>query len=149
LIETTTKRLEISAFLTEFLVSAIERSPNELLKVIYLCINRVCRGVAPTHSATFAAEDVYVQICPDYEGLELGIGESLLIKAISESTGRNANLLKADYRKTGDLGLVAQVADPLFNASFSLAELGRVVEFAEQAAYDVQTEETHGRQCLQ
>jgi DNA ligase-1 len=41
LIETTTKRLEISAFLTEFLVTVIEKSPGELLRVIYLCINRV------------------------------------------------------------------------------------------------------------
>ena len=47
------------------------------------------------------------QLSPDYIGIELGIGESLLIKAISESTGRNAGLIKADLKKEGDLGLVA------------------------------------------
>ena len=41
LIEGTTKRLEIAAYLTSFLVQVIERTPDELLKVVYLCINRV------------------------------------------------------------------------------------------------------------
>ena len=41
--------------------------------------------------------------------MELGIGESLLIKAIGESTGRSTALIKADLKKEGDLGLVAMV----------------------------------------
>ena len=49
------------------------------------------------------------QLCPDYVGIELGIGESLLIKAISESTGRSLATVKADLKKEGDLGLVAMV----------------------------------------
>ncbi len=52
------------------------------------------------------------QLCPDYEGTELGIGESLLIKAIAESTGRSLALIKADLKKEGDLGLVAMVRQP-------------------------------------
>lgn len=43
-------------------------------------------------------------------GIELGIGESLLIKAIAESTGRNLPLIKADLKREGDLGLVAMVS---------------------------------------
>ena len=42
-------------------------------------------------------------------GVELGIGESILIKAIGESTGRSLSLIKADLKKDGDLGLVAMV----------------------------------------
>lgn len=42
-------------------------------------------------------------------GIELGIGESLLIKAIAESTGRSLSLIKSDLKKEGDLGLVAMV----------------------------------------
>ena len=42
-------------------------------------------------------------------GIELGIGESLLVKAISESTGRSLATVKADLKKEGDLGLVAMV----------------------------------------
>lgn len=50
------------------------------------------------------------QLCPDYEGLELGIGESLLVKAIAESTGRAAKQIKEDLKKEGDLGKVAMVS---------------------------------------
>lgn len=50
------------------------------------------------------------QLSPDYIGIELGIGESLLIKAIGESTGRSTAVVKADLQKEGDLGLVAMVS---------------------------------------
>ncbi|BGP58446.1 ATP-dependent DNA ligase Cdc17 [Rhodotorula sphaerocarpa] len=82
----TTKRLEISAYLTEFLVNVIERTPEDLLKTVYLCINR---------------------LAPEYESIELGIGESLLMKAIGESCGRTLAQVKAEYKKIGDLGEVA------------------------------------------
>lgn len=85
-IDGTTKRLEITEILTQFLIRVITRSPDNLLHVIYLCINR---------------------LCPDYEGLELGIGESLLIKAIAQSTGREVARIKKDLETLGDLGLVA------------------------------------------
>ncbi len=42
-------------------------------------------------------------------GLELGLGESLIIKAIAQSTGRTPQVIKTDLRKAGDLGLVAEV----------------------------------------
>ncbi|THV04968.1 ATP-dependent DNA ligase [Dendrothele bispora CBS 962.96] len=90
LIEATTKRLEKNALLTSFLLLVIQRSdkkdPKSLLQAVYLCINR---------------------LSPDYIGIELGIGESLLIKAIAESTGRSLATIKADLKKEGDLGLVA------------------------------------------
>ncbi|KAJ1028262.1 hypothetical protein NDA13_003706 [Ustilago tritici] len=85
-IQAMTKRLEITEILTQFLVRVIKRSPDNLLQVVYLCINR---------------------LCPDYEGLELGIGESLLIKAIAQSTGREVARIKKDLEAQGDLGLVA------------------------------------------
>lgn len=52
---------------------------------------------------------IFSQLSPDYIGIELGIGESILIKAIGESTGRNLNTIKAELKKEGDLGLVAMV----------------------------------------
>ncbi|KAG6868593.1 hypothetical protein C0993_000619 [Termitomyces sp. T159_Od127] len=89
-IESTTKRLEKNAFLTSFLLLVIQRSAkddyNSLLQAVYLCINR---------------------LSPDYVGIELGIGESLLVKAIAESTGRTIAIIKADLQREGDLGLVA------------------------------------------
>lgn len=42
-------------------------------------------------------------------GIELGIGEMLLVKAIAESTGRATTKIKEDLRKEGDLGKVAMV----------------------------------------
>ena len=44
-IDATTKRLEISAYLTQFLVDVIEKTPGDLRHVVYLCINRVCTAV--------------------------------------------------------------------------------------------------------
>ncbi|KAF9504468.1 hypothetical protein BS47DRAFT_1368773 [Hydnum rufescens UP504] len=90
MIEATSKRLEITALLTSFLLLVIKRSKegdtDSLRQAVYLCINR---------------------LCPDYKGLELGIGESLLQKAIAESTGRKLEAIKADLKEVGDLGLVA------------------------------------------
>ena len=51
-----------------------------------------------------------MKLSPEYVGVELGIGESLLIKAISESTGRSLAVVKADLKKEGDLGLVASAS---------------------------------------
>lgn len=58
---------------------------------------------------------------PDYVGIELGIGESLLIKAIGESTGRSLSIVKADLKKEGDLGLVAMVSVRFFSIDDLLA----------------------------
>lgn len=89
-IDETTKRLAISSFLTQFLLKVAKnpgKDGGDLLRVVYLCINR---------------------LGPDYEGVELGIGESLIVKAIAQSTGRTPQVIKADLRKVGDLGLVAE-----------------------------------------
>ncbi|KZT65169.1 DNA ligase I [Daedalea quercina L-15889] len=91
LIEATTKRLEKTSLLTAFFLLVIQRSAKRdtqsLLQAVYLCINR---------------------LTPDYVGVELGIGESLLIKAIGESTGRSLAVIKSELKKEGDLGLVAK-----------------------------------------
>lgn len=86
LIELTTKRLQISAHCSLFLQQVLRLTPNDLLPTVQLMINKVAA---------------------DYAGIELGIGESLIIKAISESTGRPLSVTKADHQKIGDLGLVA------------------------------------------
>ena len=43
-----------------------------------------------------------------YEGIELGVGDMILIKAISQATGRPNNKIRADLQEAGDLGIVAQ-----------------------------------------
>ena len=85
-IEMTTKRLEIIAHCSLFLRQVLRLTPNDLLPVILLMINK---------------------LAADYAGIELGIGESLIMKAIGETTGRSINVIKTDQNEIGDLGLVA------------------------------------------
>ncbi|OCK86465.1 ATP-dependent DNA ligase [Lepidopterella palustris CBS 459.81] len=85
-IEMTTKRLEIAAHCSLFLRQVLRLTPNDLLPTIQLMINK---------------------LAADYSGIELGIGESLIMKAIGESTGRSLAVIKADQNDIGDLGLVA------------------------------------------
>ena len=107
-IEATTKRLEILEILTQFLLVVAKRDTattakdSNLLKVVYLCINRVSLLLG----SSFGSDK---QLCPDYMGVELGIGEALIVKAIGESTGRALSKIKEDLRKEGDLGKVAMV----------------------------------------
>ncbi|KAG8531561.1 uncharacterized protein KY384_003191 [Bacidia gigantensis] len=86
LVELTTKRLIISAHCSLFLRQVLRLTPNDLLPTVQLMINK---------------------LAADYAGIELGIGESLIMKAIGESTGRSLQVIKADQAEIGDLGLVA------------------------------------------
>lgn len=86
LIELTTKRLEITEHCALFLRQVLRLTPDDFLPVVNLMINK---------------------LAPDYAGIELGIGESLIMKAIGETTGRSLQVIKADQKDIGDLGLVA------------------------------------------
>ncbi|KAF3347484.1 hypothetical protein VD0002_g2282 [Verticillium dahliae] len=86
LVELTTKRLEIMAHCSKFLRQVLRLTPDDLLPTVLLMINK---------------------LAPDYAGIELGIGESLIMKAIGESTGRTLQIIKQDQKEIGDLGLVA------------------------------------------
>ena len=86
LIEMTTKRLVISAHCSLFLRQVLRLTPQDLLPTVQLMINK---------------------LAADSAGIELGIGESLIMKAIGETTGRSLQVIKADQNEIGDLGLVA------------------------------------------
>ncbi|AEO69451.1 uncharacterized protein THITE_43396 [Thermothielavioides terrestris NRRL 8126] len=86
LIELTTKRLEILAHCSLFLRQVMRLTPDDLLPTVLLMVNK---------------------LAPDYAGIELGIGESLIMKAIGETTGRSLAVIKQDQKEIGDLGLVA------------------------------------------
>lgn len=86
LIEMTTKRLIIMEHCSLFLRQVMRLTPGDLLPTVLLMINK---------------------LAPDYAGIELGIGESLIMKAIGETTGRSLQVIKSDQKEIGDLGLVA------------------------------------------
>ncbi|KAJ5445908.1 Nucleic acid-binding OB-fold [Penicillium cf. griseofulvum] len=86
LVEMTRKRLEITDHCSLFLRQVLRLTPADFLPTVQLMINK---------------------LAADYAGIELGIGESLIMKAIGECTGRSLAVIKADQREIGDLGLVA------------------------------------------
>ena len=86
-IDDTTKRLAIQKILTKLFRSIIAVSPEDLLPSVYLSCNK---------------------LAPSFEGIELGIGDSLLIKAICGAYGRSNKSVKAQLDDEGDLGLVAE-----------------------------------------
>ncbi|KAJ5103143.1 DNA ligase [Penicillium argentinense] len=86
LVEMTSKRLLILSHCSLFLQQVLRLTPKDLLPTVQLMINK---------------------LAADYAGIELGIGESLIMKAIGETTGRNLAIIKSDQHEIGDLGLVA------------------------------------------
>ncbi len=83
-IEATTKRLEM----TSLLVDLIKETPKEEIgKVAYLLQGK---------------------LYPDYKGIELGVAEKLLIKAVAAAAGKPEKQVEEDYKKTGDLGLTVE-----------------------------------------
>ncbi|XP_020279445.1 DNA ligase 1 isoform X2 [Pseudomyrmex gracilis] len=87
LIEETSARLKIIEILSNYFRSVIVLSPTDLLPSVYLCLN---------------------QLAPAYEGIELGVADTNLMKAIAQCTGRTLAQVKADVKRVGDCGLVAE-----------------------------------------
>nr|XP_054762707.1 DNA ligase 1-like isoform X1 [Lytechinus pictus] len=87
IIEDTSGRLKTIEILSDFLTSVMLLTPDDVKLCIYLCLNK---------------------LAPAYEGLELGIGETVLMKAIAQATGRSVDKLKVAAAEKGDLGLVAE-----------------------------------------
>ena len=78
--EATSKRLE----LTDILVELIKEIPEDVIsKAVYL---------------------IQGKLRPNFEGVELGIAEKLVMKAMSKSSGIPLKKIEEDYNKGGDLG---------------------------------------------
>ncbi|OMP02426.1 DNA ligase, ATP-dependent [Corchorus olitorius] len=89
LISKETGRIVITDIVCNLLRTVIDTTPDDLVPAVYLAANK---------------------IAPANEGLELGIGDSLITKAIAEACGRTESQIKSQYDKKGDLGLVAQAS---------------------------------------
>jgi len=86
-IEATSGRLKTIEILSNYFRSCIYQTPGDLLPSVYMTLGR---------------------LAPAWEGVELGIGDTILMKAIGISCGRSNAQIKADNEKIGDLGLVAE-----------------------------------------
>jgi len=85
-IEATTKRLEM----TDLLVGLLRETPKEDLdKVVYLTQGR---------------------IRPDYEGVELGLAEKMVMRVLAQATGLDDVRIARSWKEKGALGLVAEQA---------------------------------------
>ncbi|KAE9593171.1 hypothetical protein Lal_00028957 [Lupinus albus] len=82
-------RILITDIVCNLLRTVIYATPEDLIPVVYLSANRI----APAHV-----------------GLELGIGDASIIKALAEACGRTEAQIKKQYKEKGDLGIVAQAS---------------------------------------
>ena len=85
--EKTSKRLELLSMITNYFRSVMALTPKDLVPSMYILTNKVA---------------------PDYDTLELGIGDTVLFKALAEATGCTVAKLKAEFQTKGDIGLVAE-----------------------------------------
>jgi len=74
-----TGRIVITDIVCNMLRTVMLATPEDLVPIVYLSANRI----APAH-----------------EGLELGIGESIISKALAEAYGRNEAWIKTQYQVT-------------------------------------------------
>ncbi|KAK1790973.1 hypothetical protein P4O66_014804 [Electrophorus voltai] len=107
-IEEDSGRLRNIETLSNLLRSVILLSPEDLLCCVYLCLN---------------------QLGPAYQGLELGTGETVLMKAVAQATGRQLDKIKAEAQEKGDLGLVAESSRSNQRMMFAPANLTAVGVF--------------------
>eukprot|EP00850_Spirogloea_muscicola_P019365 SM000189S04082 [mRNA] locus=s189:128024:134034:+ [translate_table: standard] len=82
-------RLAIGEIMCKLFLAVMATTPADLLAVVYLAANKV----APSH-----------------EGVELGIGDATIVKALADATLRRETQIKAEYKECGDLGLVARAS---------------------------------------
>ena len=80
----TTKRLE----LTDILVKLLRSAGDDLKKLVYL---------------------IQGQLLPDYEGVEFGMANKMIIKALSSVSGKKEEAIDQMFIKEGDLGTVAKI----------------------------------------
>ncbi|KAK7404796.1 hypothetical protein VNO78_05755 [Psophocarpus tetragonolobus] len=80
-------RIVITDIVCNLLRTVIYSTPDDLVLVVYLSANR---------------------IAPSHQGLEMGVGDASISKALAEAYGRTEPWIKTQYQKRGDLGLVAK-----------------------------------------
>lgn len=81
-LSSTTKRLELTSILKELFLNA----DSDLKILVYLTLGK---------------------LAPDFQGIEMGMGVKLMIKALSNVSGKTDKEVSQMYYKSGDIGSVA------------------------------------------
>lgn len=76
--------------LTDYLVALLKKTPPDIIGMVTYLIQG--------------------KLYPDYEGIELGLAEKMVIRAIASSSGKDQSRIEKIYQKTGDLGDAAREA---------------------------------------
>jgi DNA ligase 1 len=87
-LEATSKRLEMRAILVELLHKV---PPGELPSLVYM---------------------MQGELRPEFEGVELGVADSLAARAVAQATRASEQSIAASLRKTGDLGTTVEELVP-------------------------------------
>ncbi|KAF9597190.1 hypothetical protein IFM89_016331 [Coptis chinensis] len=95
-------RITITEILCNVFTTVIHTTPKDLISVVYLSANKI----APAH-----------------QGIELGIGDASIIKALAEAYGREVVHIKSQLETLGDLGLVAKASRSSQRVMFKPAPL--------------------------
>ena len=126
--EKTKKRLE----LTDFLVDLFKNTPNDLVaKIVYL---------------------IQGKLRPDFDGIEIGVAEKLVIRAVYRSTAIEIKKIEEAYRRDGDLGhavskLIEQKTQTTLFDETSKAE-NQTVELVYDSLYKISELEGSGKNVL-
>ncbi|PIA37167.1 hypothetical protein AQUCO_03000029v1 [Aquilegia coerulea] len=82
-------RIAITEIMCNVFRTVIATTPRDLIAVVYLSANK---------------------IAPSHEGIELGIGDSHIVRALAGAYGSKEGQIKIQLEKLGDLGLVAKAS---------------------------------------
>ncbi|KAK9124128.1 hypothetical protein Sjap_013730 [Stephania japonica] len=89
LISNESGRIAITDILCNVFRTVIATTPGDLISLVYLSANKIAAA---------------------HEGIELGIGDATLIRALAETCGRKEEYIKNQLKTHGDLGLVAKAS---------------------------------------
>ena len=65
--------------------AAIANNPGELSRLFYFFI---------------------VKLAPEYEGLETGVGQEIVVKSVAKGCGKSVKQIRDQFKEEGDLGTV-------------------------------------------
>lgn len=96
-LEKTTKRLEITDILARLIKDA---DSKEIDKIIFLSLGT---------------------LAPNYEGVLLNLAEKMMVRVVALAYGVDEDEVKTDYKKSGDIGVVAEKFASEFGGSKNLS----------------------------